>query len=118
MCEKEVVVALPCASIVWVVFLIFCPSCWKLAVWLLGDVPGVNFDFSRLSFHVPSSGLLCASPACGKAVATAKPSKAIVVKLRRFIIILPKHVVGFGNARRPMHQPLKPRVAAETARKP
>jgi hypothetical protein len=59
-CKNTLVVALPCASIVWFVFLIFCPSCWKVAVWLLGAVPGVSFDFSRLSFHVPISGLLCA----------------------------------------------------------
>jgi hypothetical protein len=33
-------------------------------------------DLSRLSFHVPISGLLWAKPICGNAVATAKPSSA------------------------------------------
>ena len=56
---------------------------------LLGGGPGLYFDFARLSFHVPIIGWLCASPACGNAVAPAKPSSAIVVKVRRFMIFLP-----------------------------
>jgi hypothetical protein len=56
---------------------------------LLGDGPGLYVDFARFSFRVPIIGSLCANPACGNAVANVKPSSAIVVKVRRFMMFLP-----------------------------
>ena len=52
---------------------------------LLGRGPGLNFDFARLSFHVPAVELLCANPICGGAAATANAVRisAFVVKLLR-----------------------------------
>src|SRR6516165_2660444 len=88
MCKNTFVVALPCASIVWFVFFIFCPSCSNEAVWLLGAAPGGNFDFSRLSFHIPRSGLLCAKVARGNAQATKHTSAMLINVERRFMILL------------------------------
>jgi hypothetical protein len=56
---------------------------------LLGGGPGLNFDFARLSFHVPAGELLCAYPMGGKAMANAEKSSAVAVSVvRRFMMIL------------------------------
>src|SRR6516225_12418677 len=89
MCMNTVVVALPWASTVSFIFLIFCPSCWKVAVWLLGVVLGMSFDFSRLSFHVPISGLLCAKLVWGNTQATRLKSAMVINVVRRFMMFLP-----------------------------
>src|SRR5215831_9095530 len=69
------------------VFVRFCPSPAKVSVVLLGGGAPIYFDFARLSFHVPISGFLCASPTRGIAVATRAGTTNAIVKMsatRRF----------------------------------
>src|SRR3954452_517436 len=86
MCMNTILVAWPCASTVSAVFLKSCPTPSKLRVWLFGGGPGVNFDFSRLSFHLPTNRLLCVSPTCDGAVASAADSSPKISMVRRFML--------------------------------
>src|SRR5215468_5745399 len=68
-CANTVFMAFPSASIPSAVFVRFAPSATKFRVRLRGAGPGLYFDFSRLSFHVPIRGLFSAIPIPGSAVA-------------------------------------------------
>src|SRR4051812_9444861 len=86
MCMNTILVAWPCASMVSAVFLKSCPTPSKLRVWLFGGGPGVNFDFSRLSFHGPIRRLLCVSPIWDPAVANAADRSPKARMARRFML--------------------------------
>src|SRR5215831_13665842 len=97
------------------VFVRFCPSATKVRVVLRGGGAPMYFDFARLSFHVPISGLLCANAISGIAVASraAKKSGAMDVKaivVRRFMMLSCGLAGALKDVRNTAPEPLNIRV--------
>src|SRR5262245_16627729 len=81
-----------------------------VTVRLFGGGPGLNFDFARLSFHVPMMGSVCAKPDSGDKTTRHTARKATTlptsIKVLRILITPPYKMLFALNQTRFTGRPL------------
>src|SRR5262249_12967337 len=78
-----------------------CPTASYIAVWLFGGGPGLNFDFARLSFHVPMMASVCAMQDSEDVMNIHTARKATTrltpIKVLRILIVSPCKMLSSDN---------------------